>query len=295
MREIKPSTQLWLGAWEVMQDRSDEFFRLLTHDCKRLDLESIHDLRVSSRRLREGLALFSPCFPKRHLTALRARLKELTGTLGTIRNTDEALHFFALLTMELSAQANAAAGQLIHTLQSQRQEERTTLKKNLRAILPTTLRVLFEQTCNHPLIFITRGVDPLQPIADFLKESIAKREAPLHELYPLACVPENITAQHRLRIAVKRFRYRLEYFSFLETVGYAELYAQAKGFHDILGHLHDLDVFAALVTDKVPDPLTQQVMQDLIARKRQALFTEFLRQDALCPVTSLGERLRRLL
>ncbi len=54
MREIKPSTQLWLGAWEVLQDRSDDLFRRLTRDCKRLDLESVHDLRVSSRRLREG-------------------------------------------------------------------------------------------------------------------------------------------------------------------------------------------------------------------------------------------------
>lgn len=53
MREIKPSTQLWLGAWEMLQDRSDELFRLLTHDCKRLDLESLHDLRVSSRQTQQ--------------------------------------------------------------------------------------------------------------------------------------------------------------------------------------------------------------------------------------------------
>jgi CHAD domain-containing protein len=294
---MKPSTQLWLGAWEVMQERGDELFRLLTHDCKRLDLEAIHDLRVSSRRLREGLALFSPCFPKRHLTALRARLKQLTRTLGTIRNTDEALHFFTLLAMELSAPANSAAAQLVHALQAQRQEERAALKKNLKAIQPPVLRGLFDHTCNHPQIFTPRDVDPLQPVADFLKAAIAKREAPLAELYPLACVPENVTAQHRLRIAVKRFRYRMEYFSFLTVPGwgYAELYSRTKGFHDILGQLHDLDVFAALVSQMVPDPLAQSVMQDRIAQKRQVLFAEFLRQDALCPVTSLGERLRRLL
>jgi len=295
MREVKPSTQLWLGAWEVLQDRSDELFRLLTHDCKHLDLESIHDLRVSSRRLREGLALFSPCFPRRHLTALRARLKQLTDTLGAIRNTDESLHFFALLTLESSAPVNTAAAQLILTLQSQRQEERSALKKNLKAIHPAVLRDLFEHTCNHPQIFNTRNVDPLQPMGDFLKAAIAKREAPLGDLYPLACVPENVTTQHRLRIAIKRFRYRMEYFSFLEAADYAELYARTKGFHDILGHLHDLDVFAALVTDKVPEPLAQQAMLDYIAQKRQAFFAEFLRQDALCPVISLGERLRGLL
>jgi CHAD domain-containing protein len=295
MREIKPSTQLWLGAWEVMQDRSNELFRLLTRDGKRLDLEAIHDLRVASRRLREGLALFSPCFPQRHLTALRSRLKRLTNTLGAIRNTDEALHFFALLAANVSAPANSAAEELVLTLQAQRQEELAALKKNLKAISPTALRGLFDQACNHPLIFNTRDVDPLQPIADFLKTAIAAREAPLGELYPLACVPGNVTAQHRLRIAVKRFRYRMEYFSFLEADGYAELYPRTKGFHDILGHLHDLDVFSTLVTQKVPDPLAQQAMQDLIARKRQALFAEFLRQDTLCPVTSLGERLRRLL
>ena len=154
--------------------------------------------------------------------------------------------------MELGAPANSAAAQLVHTLQAQRQEERTTLKKNLQAIQAPVLRALFDLACNHPQIFNTRDVDPLQPLVDFLKAAIAKREAPLAALYPLACVAENVAAQHRLRIAVKRFRYRMEYFSFPETVGYAELYARTKGFHDILGQLHDLDVFATLVSEKVP-------------------------------------------
>lgn len=295
MREMKQSTQLWLGAWEVMQGRSDELFRTLTRDCKRLDLEAVHDLRVSSRRLREGLALFAPCFPKRHLTPLRARLKRLTRTLGTLRNSDEALHFFATLTTGSNALVNAAAQELVLTLQVQREEERAALKKNLKLISPTALRVLFDHACNNPLIFNSREIDPLQPIADFLKAAIAKRETPLQELYPLASVAENVVDQHRLRIAIKRFRYRMEYFSFLSVPGYAELYDQTKGFHDILGHLHDLDVFAEMVTAKVVDPLAQGAMQTLIAGKRQELFAEFLRQDALCPVTSLGERLRRLL
>ena len=292
---LKPSTQLWLGAWGVLQERSDELFRLLTRDCKRLDLESVHDLRVSSRRLREGLALFSPCFPKRHLTPLRSRLKKLTSTLGAIRNTDEALHFFTQLSVELNSPEKVVAGQLLLTLQLQRDAEQAALKKNLKAIRPTELRVLFEHACNRPIIFNNNAVNPLQPVADFLKSAIVQRESALHDLYPLACVPENVEAQHRLRIAVKRFRYRLEYFSFLAEQGYAELYARTKSFHDILGRLHDLDVFSTLVVQKVSDPQAQQAMQGLIAQKRRELFAGFLRQDALCPVTSLGDRLRRLL
>lgn len=295
MIAIQPATQLWLAAWGVLQDRSDELFRLLDHDCKRLDLESVHDLRVSSRRLREGLSLFAPCFPKRHLTPLRSRLKRLTNILGTIRNTDEALRFFAQLAVELSAPASVAVGQLLLSLQSQRGGERVALKKDLKAISPTELRVRFDHICNKPIIFNAKEVDPLQPVADFLRASIAKREMPLHELYPQACVPENIEAQHRLRIAVKRFRYRMEFFSSLAIQGYVDLYAQTKIFHDILGRLHDLDVFSSRVTDKVPHPLAQQSIQDLIAKKRQELFAEFLRRDAICPVTSLGDRLRRLL
>lgn len=292
---LQASTQLWLGAWGVLQDRSNEFFRLLSRDCQRLDLEAVHDLRVSSRRLREGLSLFAPCFPKRHLTPLRSRLKKLTDTLGAIRNTDEALHFFAQLTVELDIPVNVAAGQLVFALQAQRKEERAALKKNLKAINPTELRSLFAATCNNPIIFNNKNIDPLQPLADFLKSAIAKREAPLHDLYPLACDPGNVIAQHRLRIAVKRFRYRMEYCSFLAAPGYSDLYTQAKSFHDLLGQLHDLDVFSAMVVETVSYPTAQQAMQDLIAQKREVLFAEFLRQDALCPVTSLGERLRRLL
>ncbi|MDZ4185177.1 MAG: CHAD domain-containing protein [Desulfuromonadales bacterium] len=292
---LKASTQLWLGAWGLLQDRSDEFFRLLTRDCQRLDLESIHDLRVSSRRLREGLSLFSPCFPKRHLTPLRSRLKKLTDTLGAIRNTDEALHFFAQLTLELDIPVNVAAGQLVFALQAQRNEERAALKKNLKALNPAELSRLFTTTCHNPIIFNNKNIDPLQPIADFLKTAITKRETPLRDLYPLACDPGNITAQHQLRITLKRFRYRMEYCSALATPGYNDLYTQVKSFHDLLGQLHDLDVFSAMVVQTVSYPTAQQAMQDLIAQKRKVLFAEFLRQDAICPVISLGERLRRLL
>lgn len=295
MSKVEPSTQLWLGAWELLQGRSHELFRILTRDCKDLELESIHDLRVSSRRLREGLALFAPCFPKRHLTSLRSQLKQLTGTLGSIRNTDEALHFFAQLVVELNAPYNMAAEELLLVLKSQRDEEQTALKKKLKTLRPTALRVLFDHTCNNPIIFNSKAADPLQPVADFLRNAIAKRETPLHELYPLACVAGNVAAQHRLRIAIKRFRYRMEYFSFLVHQDYAEIYAQTKNFQDLLGHLHDLDLFATLVSERVSDLAAQQAMQELIARKRQILFAEFLRQDASCPVISLGERLRSLL
>src|SRR5512137_556288 len=91
---IAGSTPLWVAARALLTLRGEDFRRRLADVRQTFDAEAIHDLRVSSRRLREGLVLFAPCYPAAGVARLVRRIKKVTRLLGDIRNRDEALLFF---------------------------------------------------------------------------------------------------------------------------------------------------------------------------------------------------------
>src|SRR5690242_5285968 len=97
MTHVTPAAPLWLAARTIMAERSNDLFQRWDRAKKSFSLDDIHDLRVSSRRLREALALFAPCFPDRKMGRINSRIKRLTNLLGTMRNTDEALLYFVPL------------------------------------------------------------------------------------------------------------------------------------------------------------------------------------------------------
>ena len=63
--QMEGTTPLWIAARVLLYERGEDFFRRRDKVLKTFDPGDIHDLRVASRRLREGLALFAPCYPAR--------------------------------------------------------------------------------------------------------------------------------------------------------------------------------------------------------------------------------------
>src|SRR5512147_1518447 len=94
---------LWYAARDLLAQRCGNFFQQLDNTLKTLDSEDIHDLRVASRRLREGLSLFESCYPPEKIARLARRVKDVTRLLGKIRNDDEAILFFTGLMEEPAA------------------------------------------------------------------------------------------------------------------------------------------------------------------------------------------------
>jgi CHAD domain-containing protein len=61
------------------------------------DIERVHDMRVSTRRLRAALEIFEPCFPERAYGEALTDVKRLADALGERRDRDvaiAALHHF---------------------------------------------------------------------------------------------------------------------------------------------------------------------------------------------------------
>jgi CHAD domain-containing protein len=294
MVRVTPAAPLWIASRALLAERGDELFRCWNRVKLSFAEDDIHDLRVASRRLREGLALFAPCFPRKDLARVATRVKRLTGLLGTMRNTDEAIRFFEALGEALPAGETAPLEPLLADLRRERRKERDRLQEGLRALNPRALRIHFFEACNAPLVFAARQPDPFTPITEFGRVQLTERLTPALELVPEASREEEVAAQHRLRIAVKRLRYRFEILEPLVHGPYRELHQQIKEYQEQLGTLHDLDVFSALVAARLPGAVGAHLLVALADRRRTSYAT-FCRLQASCPLPELGDRLEAAL
>ena len=291
------STQLWVAARVLLYKRGDDFFMRMDKALKTSDPEDIHDLRVASRRLREGLVLFTPCYPAGNIARLVKQIKLVTRLLGEIRNTDEAIIFFSELAADLDVACHGDLEGVTTSFRKSREKELKRLKSGLRNIASGTLRDLYRRVVNAPNLFVNplNGIDLFMPLSLFAKDAFDERLAAILKLVPVAVQEREADAQHLLRISVKHLRYRLEILSFLIGVHYEELHGTLKDYQDLLGRMHDLHVFAGIIRNACLPFEIEKVVLDAIAVKGGKLFADFSDMLVSTPFEKFGEQLRNAL
>ncbi|MBJ6724964.1 CHAD domain-containing protein [Geomesophilobacter sediminis] len=295
MASITATTPLWIAAGTLLTGQGKEFFTHWRKAGASFGVDEIHDFRVASRRLREGLALFAPCFPGKDASRLGKKIKHLTQLLGTMRNTDEAIILFSELSEAETRECREETEQLIATLTRERESVSKELRRELRSLDPAPLRSAFRALRRHPKIFGPVEVDPFQPITNFAEGAIGARELAVRELIPQAKHEEQAEAQHRLRIAVKHLRYRLEILEPLLGDDFARLHQGLKRYQDLLGKLHDLDVFADLARERLSETAGREQLLEVLSARRKALHAAFCRLLKETPLKSIGEQARAAL
>ncbi|HYR02018.1 MAG TPA: CHAD domain-containing protein [Syntrophobacteria bacterium] len=295
--KIGSHTPLWLAARALLAMRQKEFSRRWQQVQEGFDAEPIHDLRIASRRLREGVALFAPCYPAKPLSRIIRRVKGVTRLLGDMRNTDEALLYFTSLAERTDDSTAAALATHIDSLRKERDREAKRLRAALESLSIKVLQHYFQKTLGNPFIFSLppESADPLGTIGSYARQTIGERLSLVLELVPKARDEADIAAQHTLRIAIKHFRYRLEILSFLIARGSQEIIADLKHYQDLLGRMHDRDVFADQVRGAAFPPLAERSVLESIARERHELYGEFLALLEDKPLEGIGKRVRSAL
>lgn len=106
-------------AWEVNGLRGDSrfgeaggrviltrWFEMMSHREGTLagdDIEHLHAMRVSSRRLRAAMDAFAAAFPERSFKRNLRRVKEVTDILGAARDLDVAIEALTGLLPDMAA------------------------------------------------------------------------------------------------------------------------------------------------------------------------------------------------
>ncbi len=292
---IEGSTPLWLASRALLNERGDAFFTLLRHAIRDPQTKAIHDLRVASRRVREALALFAPCYPKKTLRPLRRTVRGVTSALGELRNADEAFLFLDRLSSQLAPPGRDFLTAPIERCRRRRKKERERLRPVLEGWQDGSLAKRFYRAAGRPIL-LTAGPDHpvFLPVAEFARTALDPRDSEIPQLLPQTLREEEIEAQHRLRIAVKHLRYRAEILSPLFQCGFRGIHDRLKTYQEELGKMHDLDVFAALLAAEQDQGPGREEVLAAISGERHEHFERFVALHGEMPLTAVAEELRRL-
>ena len=88
------------------------------------DIEFVHDMRVTSRRLRAAMDNFADCFPKKPFKKHYKKIKAITQTMGAVRDLDVLIARFEKELSILSKVEQADIRGLIDHLQQKRRKAR---------------------------------------------------------------------------------------------------------------------------------------------------------------------------
>lgn len=288
------SIRLWFASRTILAAAGKLFFANWKKASQSLGEEKLHDLRVASRRLREALALFEPCSPKREGKKLSKRVRSVTRMLGPVRNADEAHLFFSELKEGQDLHGMAELDGFLSGLEQERESARNDLAATLRH--PRERRqsaMLLDALQSRLNLFQDQQIDPFLDFRAFAAEALAERAGLLAALVPAATVEGDPAAQHRLRIAVKKLRYRVEIMEpHLQSLG--ALRDKLKSHQEVLGKLHDLDVFTCMVRERVAGGPAREDLLGVMEQHRRELFARFLELLQEMPLALVPEEIRLL-
>jgi CHAD domain-containing protein len=85
---LRPDAPLIDCARRILETRFREVLHYRRGTIAGRDIEQLHSMRVSTRRLRSAMRNFSQCFDRAQLRYHTAQIKEIADRLGAVRDLD---------------------------------------------------------------------------------------------------------------------------------------------------------------------------------------------------------------
>jgi CHAD domain-containing protein len=208
------------------------------------DIEYIHRMRVSSRRLRAAIPIFKDCFPPKQVRLWQNNIRDITRALGEARDRDVQLDLLdGFLKENIDPKIKLGIRRITMRLAQQRKALQNDVNQSIHIFnesgvaenIKVLLAPLAEQNAtNFPFTYALYQIaaDTIRGALDLLLS---------HEAYIFD--PANIAELHQMRISAKRLRYILEVFSSLYADQLKPFIQTIKKCQDQLGEIHDCDVW----------------------------------------------------
>lgn len=208
-------------------------------------VEAVHDLRVSSRRLRAFVDVFESRLDTTTYADAKKALRRITRAAGELRDLDvQAGLFEDRLARSVSDVERAALEVLLDGIWEQRQDVERRTRRKLRKVDPRRLQDAMGAALDGLVGRLPATEAATTGLARELLEtyvSAAEADAPAPD------APEDPGAIHAFRVRIKRLRYALELFEPVLGDAYGEIYSGVEGLQTRLGKHHDLVVLTDLV------------------------------------------------
>ncbi len=234
--QTRPETPWVIGASRILEHELERLRAYTPMALAGLDVEGVHGMRVSSRRLRAALKVFSSVIPAR-AASLNDELRWLGAKLGFVRDLD-------VLIESLPKRAKAAGlepDDLKAALRILERERGKTRKQMIRALQSKRYAHLQERL--ERLGQTLRRTSRRETMRLEGSRAIRRVYAHLRRDAKLALEPDaSLTAIHTLRKTAKRVRYALEFLEPVIGKTAKEAISHLKTVQERLGHINDASV-----------------------------------------------------
>ena len=236
---VSPDSTLGDLAYRVLRSQASAMLAHVSGTRLGEDIESLHQMRVATRRMRAGMDMFAAVLPVR-AGRLRAELGWLAALLGEVRDLDIQLGRFDDWTEEMPGDHREALDELADLLVGHRVQAR-------RALLEALDSRRYERLVSGLVAMLSqdpslRSVPGRAPAVTRMPELIGERHRAARKAARRAKRTGAATDYHRLRIRCKRLRYSLEFASGLYDGELKGFVRQMTRLQDALGSMQDAAV-----------------------------------------------------
>lgn len=261
--DLPHSGVCWYGM-QKLPDLLNAFTVEITGVKEAKDIEYIHRMRVASRRLRAALPLFSSCFPEKQYARWMKELTKITRALGDARDADVQISFLQKTLKKIQkvqgTKTNDTGGDnpsiepAVRFLLESLRKKRGILQKRVLSAVTTLEKSQVTDEMQQAFTALNSGygvmrIKPNLPgVPPLAALRISRRLSTLLSYDPWVLHPEAVAEHHATRIAAKKLRYTMEIYGSLYRNSLRKPLARVKKIQEILGDIHDCDVWIDHIT-----------------------------------------------
>lgn len=240
-------------------------------------IEAIHDMRVTSRRLRSAFEIFETYYQPESVRLLIKLLRRVGRALGAVRDLDVFIEQTSAYIVDYPADELPSFNPLFETLRAKRDRAHADLMELFDSGLYARFLAEFAYFVNTPLLHV-KPMPEAAPFAHRVRYVLPKLVVDeLTVIYAYAHIlnDASLDTLHMLRIEAKRMRYTLDAFAEILGSSHKTMITAIKVLQEYLGNLQDARMAVITLrayTDSVStDQVTTGLFHYLNARKADKL------------------------
>jgi len=256
----------WKKVRDLALRQLDRFMSLEPKVLRGDDADSIHDIRVASRRLQQVLDLISPPPPPREIRKLRRRIRRTRRSLSVVRNCDVLLDLVDGTLGRKRAPYREIWEAVRHYLRQRRAE---SFAEALQRLSKVNLAIFYVRLKGYLMVNGTafhafrhphpHPIDlPTELLPGQFYERVGESMDRVWQAFETQIERSHHDPRgpvlHGVRIAAKRVRYLIEVIHEFEVLGSAETLAWLRQLQQHLGEWHDREVLEQMMIEMIARP-----------------------------------------
>ncbi|MBL7129094.1 MAG: CHAD domain-containing protein [Ignavibacteria bacterium] len=249
------------------------------------DVEALHDMRVSARRLQAVFKIFKGLFLKKEYKKHYTRVRGVVKLLGKVRELDVTIGYIINHINKSTVEDKRILFLLLARIKKQNLYERKIISENemLKDFATHEVQLLkfMDDNLLNPEMSSTTDTDYDKSFRDYAYMIIpAMYDRVMEYKNSVVGHPGRKEELHRMRIQTKPLRYALETYQNIFAEDFRKNFKAVKSFVERIGTIHDIDVLI---------PVLKEYMEEI-----NIYNSNFVNKLQKIPTVALLEFIRKL-